>query len=60
MTTKEDLDRIKRLKQFENKLRKLLAQYPEVRLYGDMNGDVKGHSKIGSGHGTRPIVTDQF
>lgn len=56
----QDKAKIKRLKQFEAKLNKLLASYPDVKLYGDMNGGVRARTVIGSGFSTRSESTNTF
>ncbi len=57
--TKEDKAKIANVKKFEEQLQKLLDKFPDVRIYGNMDGDVKCHTTLGSGFSSRGYVGDK-
>jgi hypothetical protein len=56
-----DQEKLKRLQQFKKSLNKLLDKYPEIMLFGDMNGEVSActslsNPNIGNKHGRLPLT----
>lgn len=56
-----DQEKLKRLQQFQKSLNKLLDKYPEIMLFGDMNGEVSAYTSlsnpnIGNKHGSLSLT----
>lgn len=43
---KADQAKIKQLKQFQKAFDKLMQKYPDVMMFGDRDGDVKGYVSL--------------
>jgi hypothetical protein len=57
--SKEDAVKIANVKKFEVQLQKLLDKYPDIRIYGNMDGAVKCYTTLGSGMLTRGYCGDK-
>lgn len=42
----DDVQKLKMLNRFAKDFAKLMAKYPDVRMYGNMDGDVKGYVNL--------------
>jgi len=39
----KDEDKLKKLAKFKKDFQKLMAKYPDIMVYGDVNGNVQGY-----------------
>jgi hypothetical protein len=56
-----DEQKLKQLDKFKKDFQKLMHKYPEIRLYGNMNGDVQAHIPLqfpnaANKHGNLPLT----
>jgi hypothetical protein len=56
-----DDQKLKHLDKFKKDFQKLMHKYPEIRLYGNMNGDVQAHIPLqfpnaANKHGNLPLT----
>lgn len=49
MRNEEELQATKRIEKFKKKFLKLMIEFPEITVHGDMNGDIAAHTYYESG-----------